>query len=439
MAKPLVAIVGRPNVGKSTLFNKLSGRRISIVENRPGITRDRIYADAEWLTHRFSVVDTGGLELKSDDDMWKHIKKQADVAIETADVIIFVCDAKSGVTASDSDVAQMLRHSCKPVVLAVNKMDAYNPSALAEFYGLGLGEPFGISAEQSVGIGDLLDEVCSHFPAAAEEEEEESAVRIAIVGKPNVGKSSLLNRLIGAERAIVSDVAGTTRDAVDTAITFGGKKYILVDTAGLRRKRSVSEDVEYYSVVRTLASIRRADVVLAVIDATEGMSEQDVKICGYIHEQGKPSVIVVNKWDAVEKDNSTVKKFEDKLKTQLSFMDYYKSLYVSAKTGQRTDRIFSAVDLVLSHASFRVQTGALNDVVCDAVRTTEPPTKNGRRLKIYFSVQDGICPPTFVFFVNDEQLMHFSYKRFLENYLRNTFDFTGTPLRLVVRKRESEE
>ena len=438
MAKPIVAVVGRPNVGKSTFFNKVAGRKISIVQDCPGITRDRIYADASWLDYNFTIIDTGGLELKSDDEMWSHIKKQAEVAIETAQVIIFMCDAKSGITASDYDVADKLRHSRKPVVLAVNKLDRYDPVKLSEFYSLGLGEPFGISAEQSQGLGDLLDEVCSYFDKE-EAVPDENDIKIAIVGKPNAGKSSLANRLLGFERTIVSDVAGTTRDSVDTTIERDGKRYTLIDTAGIRRKRSVEEDVEYYSVIRAFASIRRADVVLCVIDAEQGITEQDVKICGYAHEQGKPTLIIMNKWDLIEKDTHTINKFNDKLKADLAFMSYFKSLYISAKTGQRTEKIFGLIDEVLEHARFRVTTGTLNDIVSDCIRTQEPPSKNGRRLKIYYTVQDGVCPPTFIFFVNDEELMHFSYKRFLENSLRDAFDFSGTPIRLFVRKREKEE
>lgn len=439
MSKPIVAIVGRPNVGKSTFFNKIAGRKISIVEDKPGITRDRIYADAEWLNHKFTLIDTGGLELKSTDEMWSHIKRQADVAIETADVIIFICDSRSGLTTSDYDVADMLRHSRKPVVLAVNKLDNYDPSKLYEFYSLGLGEPFGISAEQSKGLGDLLDEVCALFESVENEAVDEESVKIAIVGKPNAGKSSLANRLLGYERTIVSDIAGTTRDAIDTPVEFKGKKYTLIDTAGIRRKRSVNEDVEYYSVIRAFASVRRADVVFCVVDAEQGLTEQDVKIMGYVHEQGKPSVIVMNKWDLIEKDTNTINKFNAKLKSDLAFMDYFKSVYISAKTGLRTEKLFKLADEVLEHARFRVTTGTLNDLVSDCIRTTEPPTKNGRRLKIYYCVQDGVCPPTFIFFINDEELMHFSYKRFLENSLRRAFDFSGTPIRLFVRKRDKEE
>ncbi|MBR2968348.1 MAG: ribosome biogenesis GTPase Der [Clostridia bacterium] len=439
MSKPIVAVVGRPNVGKSTFFNKIAGRKISIVENKPGVTRDRVYADAEWLNHKFTLIDTGGLELKSEDEMWKHIKKQADIAIETADVIIFMCDSKSGLTASDYDVAEILRHSRKPVVLAVNKLDNYDPSKLYEFYSLGLGEPFGISAEQSQGMGDLLDEVCASFKDAEAVSYDDDSVKIAIVGKPNAGKSSLANKLLGFERTIVSNIAGTTRDAIDTPVEYKGKKYTIIDTAGIRRKRSVDEDVEYYSVIRAFASVRRADVVLCVIDAEQGITEQDVKIIGYVHEQGKPSVIVMNKWDLIEKDSNTINKFNKKLSEDLAFMDYFKSIYISAKTGQRTEKIFSMVDEVLEHSRFRVTTGTLNDFISDCIRTTEPPTKNGRRLKIYYCVQDDVCPPTFIFFVNDEELMHFSYKRFLENSLRRAFDFSGTPIRLFVRKRDKEE
>ena len=371
--------------------------------------------------------------------MWAHIRRQADVAIETADVIVFMVDAKSGLTTSDYDVADLLRHSHKPVVLAVNKLDNYDPVKLSEFYSLGLGEPFGISAEQSQGLGDLLDEVCSYFNEDEAAADDDETVKIAIVGKPNAGKSSLTNKLLGFERTIVSDIAGTTRDSIDTPVEYGGKKYTVIDTAGIRRKRSVEENVEYYSVIRALASIRRADVVLCVIDAEQGVTEQDVKICGYAHEQGKPTVIIMNKWDLIEKDTNTVNKFNDKLKADLAFMDYFKSVYVSAKTGKRVEKIFALADEVLEHSRFRVTTGTLNDLVSDCVRTTEPPTKNGRRLKIYYCVQEGICPPTFVFFVNDDELMHFSYKRFLENSLRSAFDFSGTPIRLFVRKKDKED
>ncbi|MBR1868391.1 MAG: ribosome biogenesis GTPase Der [Clostridia bacterium] len=438
MSKPLVAIVGRPNVGKSTFFNKVTGKRISIVENTPGVTRDRLYGDAEWCGKTFTLVDTGGIELKSSDEMWQHIKKQADIAIESADVIIFFCDAKTGLTAADYDVATMLRRSGKPIVLAVNKLDNYKEEILFDFYELGLGQPIGISAEQSQGIGDLLDEVCADF-ARIDEEEEEEGLKIAIVGKPNAGKSRLTNQLLGYDRTIVSDIAGTTRDAIDTPITVDGKKYVLIDTAGIRRKRSVEEDLEYYSVLRSLGAIRRADVCLIVVDASAGITEQDVKIAGYVHEQGKPSVIVMNKWDKIEKDTHTINEFEEKLKNQLSFMDYYKSVYISAKFGQRVSKVLGLCEEVYSNCQKRITTGTLNEVLMDAVRATEPPTKNGKRLKIYYATQDGVCPPTFIFFVNDSELMHFSYKRFLENTLRKSFGFDGTPIRLFTRQKSDGE
>ncbi len=438
MSKPLVAIVGRPNVGKSTFFNKISGDRKAIVKDKPGVTRDRIYADAEWCGYNFTLIDTGGIELKSDDEMWKHIKEQAEIAIDTADVIVFFCDAKTGLTQSDRDVAEKLRRSKKPIVLAVNKMDNYDPIALSEFYELGLGEPFGISSEQGKGTGDLLDEVCSYFERM-EQDEESDVLHIAVVGKPNAGKSSLTNKLLGYDRTIVSDIAGTTRDSIDTPFTVNGKKYVLVDTAGIRRKRAVFEDIEYYSVVRALSAIRKADVVLIVVDAVEGLTEQDVKICGYVHEQGKPSVICMNKWDLVDKDTHTINKFEEKLKCDLSFMDYYKSVYISAKNGQRVEKILSIAESVYENSQRRISTGLLNDILGDAIRTTDPPTKHGRRLKIYYSTQDGVCPPTFVIFVNNAELMHFSYKRFLENVIRNATDFSGTPIRLIIKEKESEE
>ena len=438
MAKPIVAVVGRPNVGKSTFFNKMARRKISIVQDQPGVTRDRVYADTEWNGKKFALVDTGGLELKSEDEMWMHIKRQAELAIETADVIIFFLDAKSGLTTSDYDVAEKLRRCHRPVVLAVNKMDRYEPEKLFEFYELGLGEPYGISAEQSLGIGDLLDEVVSHFDGS-DEEEDEGALKIAVVGKPNAGKSSLVNKLLGYDRTIVSNIAGTTRDAIDTPFEKDGKKYVLIDTAGIRRKRSVEEDVEYYSVVRAFAAVRRADVVVAVVDAEQGLTEQDVKILGYVHEQGKPSVVVMNKWDLIEKDGKTINRFEDKLKCDLAFMDYYRSVYVSAKTGQRVDKILAAAEQSLASARFRVSTGTLNDLISDSVRMNEPPTANGKRLKILYAVQAEIEPPTFVLFVNDATIMHFSYRRYLENCLRRAFDFTGTPIRIAVREQGKEE
>lgn len=438
MSKPIVAVVGRPNVGKSTFFNKVTGKKISIVKDRPGVTRDRVYCDAEWCGKSFTLIDTGGIELKSTDEMWGHIKKQAEIAVETADVIIFMCDFKGGLTASDEDVADMLRRSRKPIVLAVNKADNFDPTAQAEYYSLGLGEPFMISCEQGKGLGDLLDEVCSHFDAIDEGEDSEY-IKIAIVGKPNAGKSSLANRLLGTDRTIVSNIAGTTRDSIDTPLIYNGKKYMIIDTAGIRKKSAVHEDIEYYSVIRALASIRRADVCLAVIDSTEGLTEQDVKILGYVHEQGKPSVVVMNKWDAVDKDAYTIEKFKKKLDADLAFMSYYKSIFISAKTGQRVDKIFSLINEVLANANKRFTTGTLNDIIGDAVRTTEPPTRNGRRLKIYYTVQDGVCPPTFIMFVNSQDLMHFSYRRYIENVLRNALDYSGTPIRIIVREKKGDD
>ena len=437
MSKPLVALVGRPNVGKSTFFNKISGERKAIVQDMPGVTRDRIYADAEWCGYNFTMIDTGGIELKSTDEMWRHIKTQAEIAIETADVIVFFTDCKGGLTQSDRDVADKLRKSNKPIVLVVNKMDNYDPMLLAEFYELGIGEPYGISCEQGKGLGDVLDAICANFDKV-EDIKEEGVLSIAVVGKPNAGKSSLVNKMLGYDRTIVSNIAGTTRDSIDTPFTVNGEKYILIDTAGIRKKKNVHEDVEYYSVVRALASIRKADVVLIVVDAEEGLTEQDVKICGYVHEQGKPSVVVMNKWDLVDKDTNTINDFEKKLKTDLAFMDYYKSAYISAKTGQRVEKVLSIARGVYENANRRISTGVLNDVLGDAIRTTEPPSKKGRRLKIYYTTQDGVCPPTFIVFVNNSEIMHFSYKRFLENTIRKINDFSGTPVRLFIREKEEE-
>ena len=437
MANPLVAIVGRPNVGKSTLFNKIAGRKISITENRPGVTRDRLYADAVWRGKKFTVVDTGGIELKSADVLWKEILRQADAAIDMAQVILWMVDGKEELTAADRDVAEKLRRCKKPVVLVVNKVDNFSPDKLFDYYALGLGEPFAISAEHSQGIGDVLDEVVSYFESG--DEEEDDRLKIAVVGKPNAGKSSLVNRLLGFERTIVTDIAGTTRDAIDTPFEMDGQKYTLIDTAGIRRKKNVSDDVEYYSVLRAFDAVRRADVCLLVVDSTEGLTEQDVKIDGYLHEQGKPSVIVMNKWDLIEKDTNTINKFEAKLKTDLSFMDYFLSVYISAKTGQRAERVLSLARRAFENANRRITTGTLNDLILDAVRTNEPASVNGRRLKIYYCSQPTVCPPTFVLFVNDETLMHFSYKRYLENVLRRSFDFTGTPIRIALRPRGDNE
>ncbi len=437
MANPIVAIVGRPNVGKSTLFNKITGRKISIVENKPGVTRDRIFADAEWCGKPFSLVDTGGLELKSADTMWKHIKTQVEIAIDTADVIIFVVDYKTGLGADDYEVADKLRKSRKPVVLAVNKIDNYSPDKVFDFYELALGEPFAVSGELGQGIGDLLDEVCANFPEGKGEETED--IKVAVVGKPNVGKSSLCNKLLGYERTIVSNVAGTTRDAIDTPVTVDGVNYTLIDTAGIRKKRAVDEDVEYYSVLRSLSAIRRADVCVAMVDAKEGITEQDTKICGYIHEQGKPCVVVVNKWDLIEKDTNTVNKFNKDILEDLKFMDYVKTVFVSVKEGIRVNKILALAKSAYDNANKRVQTGALNNLITESVALNEPPTYQSKRLKIFYSTEVSVCPPTFVFFVNDTNLLHFSYKRYLENCIRKTFDFSGTPIRLVVRTREEDE
>ena len=434
----MVAVVGRPNVGKSTFFNKICGKRISIVKDTPGVTRDRIYADAEWCGYNFTLVDTGGIELKSDDTMFRHIRAQAEIAMELADVILFFVDAKAGLVSSDYDVAELLRHTKKPVLLVVNKLDNFDVSATYDFYSLGLGTPHPISCEQSLGLGDLLDEVVALFPKRTVTEEE-FALKIAVVGRPNVGKSSLVNRLLGVERVIVSDVAGTTRDAVDTPFTYMGRKYTIIDTAGMRRKRAIEdESVEDYSVMRTISAISRADIVLVVFDSSEELTEQDVRIAGYVNEQGKPNIIVMNKWDKVEKDSFTIEKHNDELKKDLAFMDYYKTAYVSAVTGQRTEKLLPMVDEVFINASQRISTGVLNDVIAEAVAMNEPPTHSGRRLKVLYATQPETNPPHFVIFVNDDKLLHFSYRRYLENSLRKAFDFSGTPIKLTFNSRKEE-
>lgn len=438
MSKPLVAIVGRPNVGKSTFFNRIVGQRISIVEDTPGVTRDRLYADAEWCGHSFTLIDTGGLEIKSEDVMWSHIRAQAQIAVETADVIVFMLDGKTGLTHEDYEVAAYLRRSRKPILLVVNKLDNNEQHLLYDFYELGLGEPIGISAGQAKGLGDVLDEIVK-LTGKYETEEKEEALKIAVVGKPNAGKSSLVNKLLGYDRVIVSDIAGTTRDAIDTRIKIGDKEYILIDTAGIRRKRSVEEDLEQYSVMRSLGAVRRADVCLIVIDSSEELSEQDVKIAGYVHEQGKPSVVVMNKWDVVEKDTYTIEKYNRKLKEELKFMDYFIPTYVSAKTGKRVDNLIKLAERAYENASRRISTGLLNDVLREAILTNEPPSKNGKRLKIYYVTEVSANPPTFVIFVNDDTLMHFSYRRYLENALRRSFDFEGTPIRLIIRNKNEKD
>lgn len=436
-ARPLVAVVGRPNVGKSTLFNKLVGKRVSIVEDVEGVTRDRLYCDTDWCGKAFTLIDTGGLDVRSDDEMLSHIREQAKVAVDIADCILFVVDGRAGVTSNDREVASFLRRSGKPIVLAVNKLDNNEVDKTYDFYELGIGEPFAVSAVQGKGLGDLLDAVTEHLPAY-DGEGEDDVLDIAIVGKPNAGKSSLTNKILGYDRVIVSNIAGTTRDAIDTPFERDGVRYNLIDTAGIRKKSSVDRGVEQYSVLRALAAVRRADVVFVVIDSADGVTEQDVKICGYVHEQGKPSVIVMNKWDAVEKDTHTSAVMTKQLAAQLKFMDYFVAVYVSAMTGQRVEKLLAEARNVYEQASRRVTTSVLNDVVRDAILAVEPPSDNGRRLKVLYATQSDVCPPTFVFFVNDEKLVHFSYRRYLENSLRKAFEFRGTPIRLVFRNRRDD-
>ncbi len=436
MAKPLVAVVGRPNVGKSTFFNKIIGKRIAIVEDTPGVTRDRIYGDAQWLDYTFTLIDTGGIEPVNDDIISTQMRRQAQLAIDTADVIVFLVDGREGITAADIDVADMLRRSKKPVVLGVNKVDHPKyANVVYDFYELGIGDPIGISAEQALGLGDLLDVVVSYFDKHSKDEDDEQ-ISIAVVGKPNAGKSSLVNALLGYERTIVSNIPGTTRDAVDTPFERNGKKYLLVDTAGIRRKRAIDdESVERYSVIRSLAAIRRADVVITVIDASEELSEQDVRIAGYAHEEGKASVLIVNKWDLIEKDTHTMNEFKKKLTADLAFMNYVPMLFISALTGQRVDKVLDYADMAFEQYCMRISTGVLNDIVNEAITMSEPPSENGRRLKIYYATQTGVRPPTFVIFTNDPELMHFSYKRYLENYIRKSFKIDKTPVKLIIRKR----
>ena len=441
MSKPVVAIVGRPNVGKSTLFNVLAGEMISIVKDTPGVTRDRIYADVSWLDQDFTLIDTGGIEPESSDIILSQMREQAQIAIDTADVIIFITDVRQGLVDADSKVADMLRRARKPVILAVNKVDNFDKFMpdVYEFYNLGIGDPNPVSASSRLGIGDLLDAVVSYFPEKTEEEEEEERPRVAIVGKPNVGKSSIINKLLGDNRVIVSDIAGTTRDAIDTEIVHDGREYVFIDTAGLRRKSKIKEELERYSIIRTVTAVERADVVLMVIDAVEGVTEQDAKIAGIAHERGKGVIIVVNKWDAIEKNDKTMREYEGKIRNVLSYMPYAEIMYISAKTGQRIHKLFEMIDMVIENQSLRIATGVLNEIMTEAVAMQQPPSDKGKRLKLYYITQVSVKPPTFVIFVNDKELMHFSYTRYLENKIRETFGFRGTSLKFFIRERKEKE
>ena len=440
MNKPMVAIVGRPNVGKSTLFNALAGQELSIVKDTPGVTRDRIFADVEWLGHSFTLVDTGGIEPESDDVILSQMRDQAEIAIATAKVILFLVDVRQGLVDTDYKVADMLRRSRKPVVLVVNKVDQFQKMMpdVYEFYNLGLGDPVPVSGSGRLGLGDMLDETVRYLDAPEQEEEEDSRPRIAIVGRPNAGKSSMINRMIGENRVIVSDVAGTTRDAVDTEVRYGGKEYIFIDTAGLRRKSRVREELERYSMIRTVAAVDRADVVVLVIDATEGVTEQDARIAGIAHEKGKGMIIAVNKWDLVEKNDKTIYKYTNEIRQTLAYMPYAELAFVSAKTGQRFPRIFEMIDAVIENCSLRISTGVLNEILTEAVAMKQPPSDKGRRLRIYYMTQVAVKPPTFVMFINDKDLMHFSYTRYIENQIRDTFGFRGTPLRFIARERKEK-
>ncbi len=441
MAKPLVAIVGRPNVGKSMLFNKLTGKRLSIVEDTPGVTRDRLYAQAEWRGRTFDLVDTGGIEPGTDDQILSFMREQAEIAIATATAIIFVCDIRTGMTAADQDVAGMLQRSRKPVVLAVNKMDStgHTDPDMYEFYNLGLGDPYPVSAVHGHGTGDLLDACFEFFPPEDQEEEEDDVVKVAIIGKPNVGKSSLVNRILGQERVIVSDMAGTTRDAVDSYLEKDGQKYLIIDTAGMRKKSKVDDRVEKFSVLRATMAIERSDVCVIMIDAQEGVTEQDTKVAGLAHEAGKACVIVVNKWDIIEKDGKTMQRMEEDVRRDLSYMTYAPVLFISALTGQRVERLFALINNVVNQAAMRIPTGVLNQVLNDAQARVQPPTDKGKRLKIYYMTQIGVKPPHFVIFCNDAKLFHFSYQRYLENQIRATFGLTGTPVRITIRQKGDKE
>ena len=440
-SKPIVAVVGRPNVGKSTLFNALAGSNISIVKDTPGITRDRIYADISWLDKTFTLIDTGGIEPESKDVILSQMREQAQIAIDTADVIIFLVDVKQGLVDADAKVADMLRRSHKPVVLVVNKVDKFDKymADVYEFYNLGIGDPHPISAINRMGLGDMLEEVTALFGEAGEEEEEDDSVRVAIVGKPNVGKSSIINKILGEDRLIVSDIAGTTRDAVDTPLTRNGKNYIFIDTAGLRRKNKVKEELERFMIVRTVAAVERAEVVVLVIDAGEGVTEQDAKIAGIAHDRGKAVIIAVNKWDAIEKDDKTIYRFTERIRNVLSFMSYAEIVFISAKTGQRLPKLFETIDMVSENHAMRVATGVLNEIMSEAVAMQQPPSDKGKRLRLYYITQASVKPPTFVIFVNDKELMHFSYTRYIENQIRETFGFRGTPMRFIIRERKENK
>lgn len=437
MSKPVVAIVGRPNVGKSTLFNALAGEMISIVKDTPGVTRDRIYADVTWLDKSFTMIDTGGIEPDSGDIILSQMREQAQIAIDTADVIVFITDVQQGLVDSDAKVADMLRRSQKPVILVVNKVDSLQKYMMDvyEFYNLGIGEPIPISAANRTGLGDMLDEIVKEFPEGLDTEEDDDIPKIAVVGKPNVGKSSLINRLLGEDRVIVSDIAGTTRDAVDAKVKWQGKEYIFIDTAGLRRKGKIKEEIERYSVIRTVTAVERAHVVVIVIDATEGVTEQDAKIAGIAHERGKGVIIAVNKWDAVEKDDKTIYKHTNRIREVLAYMPYAELVFISAKTGQRLPKLFETIDAVIENQTLRIQTGVLNEILAEAVAMQQPPSDRGKRLKIFYMTQVGVRPPTFVIFVNDKELMHFSYTRYIENKVRDAFGFHGTPLKFIIRER----
>lgn len=441
MSKPIVAIVGRPNVGKSTLFNVIAGDSIAIVKDTPGVTRDRIYADCSWLNYNFTLIDTGGIEPDSSDVILSQMRDQAQIAIDTADVIIFLVDVRQGLTDADGKVADMLRRSQKPVVLCVNKVDSFKKmeADVYEFYNLGIGDPIPVSASNHQGVGDLLEAVSDHFKKDGSESDDDDRPRIAIVGRPNVGKSSIVNRLVGEKRVIVSDIAGTTRDAIDTPLKRNGREYILIDTAGLRRKSKIHEDLERYSIIRTVTAVERADVVVMVIDAAEGVAEQDAKIAGIAHERGKGVIIAVNKWDAVEKDDKTIYKMTEKIKQTLAYMPYAEFVFISTKTGQRLDKLFELIDMIIENQSMRIATGVLNEILAEAVAMQQPPSDKGRRLKIFYMTQISVKPPTFVVFVNDKKLMHYSYTRYIENQIRNAFGFRGTPLRFIIRERKEDK